>query len=203
MTRPVVPDVADQLYDELGVTQPADEQLGWPFLIFLAGVAGAMGELPAIVRDTDSGPGWSAVLDPARCPAWALPWLAQFAGVKLTEGTSEAEQRARITSPPAFQRGTVDAMTAAARLHLTGAQQVTLIERDGSPYRLTVITYTSQTPDAAKVEAAVRSQKPAGLILTYRVDDGWNIGQLEAAYASVSAAEAAFTSIANLEGNLP
>src|SRR5688572_9763411 len=100
--RPAVPQVAEDLYDELGVTQPADEQLGWPFLILMAGAAAAMGELPTVVRDTDTHPGWATLLDPTVAPAWALPWLAQFAGVRLTEGLTEDQQRTQITSPPAF-----------------------------------------------------------------------------------------------------
>jgi tail protein P2 I len=172
MTRPTVPDLTEQLYEELAVTQPADESLGWPFLILLAGIAAAMGELPELMRDTDDGPGWSAVLDPTRAPGWSLPWLAQFAGVRLTPGIAEADQRAEITAPPAFQRGTPAAMVATAARYLTGTKAVVFRERDGSPYRVSVSTRTAETPDPAVVEAAVRKQKPAGLILTYTVADG-------------------------------
>jgi hypothetical protein len=172
MARPTVPDVAEQLYDELGVSQPADESLDWPFLILLAGIASAMGELPSIVRDTDDGPGWSAVLDPPRAPVWALPWLAQFAGVRLTPGLTDDEHRAEITSPPAFQRGTPAAMIATAARYLTGTKLVVFRERDGSAYRVSISTRTAETPDPAVVEAALRRQKPAGLILAYSVADG-------------------------------
>lgn len=170
-SAPVVPAVAETWYDELQVTQPGDPDRGWPLLILLGALGIAFGPLHDIVRDTDAGPGWSQVMDPDRCPGWALPWLAQFAGVRLTASMPESEQRARITSPPAFERGTRAAMRAAATPYLTGTQQVRIIERDGGAYNVTVITSTSETPDPAVVEAAVRAQKPAGLLLTYLTSD--------------------------------
>lgn len=204
MTRPVVPAVAESWYDELAVSQPADEQFDWPFLRFLAGLAAAFGELHDIVRDTDEGPGWSSVLDPVRAPEWALPWTALFAGVTLTPGLSEAQRRDEITSPPAFQRGTPQAIVDATARTLTGAKRVTLRERDGGPWLITVITYTADTPDAAAAERAARSQKPAGLLMTFRVDTGWDIGTLEETYSTrtVGDVEAGFASVGNLESNL-
>jgi hypothetical protein len=193
--RPVAPDLTEHLYEELGVTQPADEQLGWPFLIFLIGVARAMGELPTIVRDTDEGPGWSAVLDVDRCPVWALPWLGQFVGVTLNPGQTEAQQRALVSRPPAFRRGTVAALKEALRAQLTGNRTILLTERDGSPYRITVSVYASQTPNPAQAEAAARSQKPAGLIMTFNLLPGWSIAEMETAYIGQT--------IADLEGDYP
>jgi hypothetical protein len=205
MARPTVPAVADAWYDELSVSQPADEQLGWPFLTLLAGFAAAFGELHDIVRDTDQGPGWSPVLDPARAPVKALPWLAQFAGVTLTPGATETDWREEITSPPAFQRGTPQAIIDATARTLTGDQRVALRERDGGPWDVTVITYTAQTPDPAATERAARSQKPAGLLMTFRVDPGWSVGEIETAYSTrtVGDIEAAFATVGDLESNLP
>lgn len=168
MTRPTVSDLAEQLYDELGVTQPADEQLDWPFLIFLAGIAAGFGQLSDIVRDTDDGPGWSILLDPERCPTFALPWLAQFAGIKLTAGLTDDEHRDEIMHPPSFARGTKLAMRESGARYLTGTKYVGVFEREESdPYQIEVVTRVAETPDADVVEAALRAQKPAGLILTY------------------------------------
>jgi hypothetical protein len=80
MARPAVPAVSETWYDELATTQPGDEARGWPFLIFLGGLGHTFGPLHDLVRDTDEGPGWSILLDPARCPAWALiDFFASFA----------------------------------------------------------------------------------------------------------------------------
>jgi hypothetical protein len=122
----------------------------------------------------------------------------------LTPGLTEDDWRAEITSPPAFERGTPTAIRSAVQRYLTGNRTVTLIERDGSPWRLTVITYTSETLDAAAAERAARSQKPVGLVLTYRVDPGWNVGQLEPTYSglTVSDVESSFATVGDLESNL-
>lgn len=171
MARPTVPAVTEHWYDELKTTQPGDEGRDWPFLKLLGGMGAAFGPLHDIVRDTADGPGWTILFDPARCPAWALPWLAQFAGVQLPEGITEAEQRQRIVSPPAFERGTLAGMRAAVSATLTGTRFVRILERNGTPYQLAVVSRTPETPDPAASERAARSQKPAGLILTYVVSD--------------------------------
>jgi hypothetical protein len=188
MTRPAVDDTTEILYDELAVTQPADEDAGWPLLILLAAIAAALGELPGLVRDTDDGPGWTGLMDPDRAPAFALPWLAQLAGVRLTTGLPEAEQRAQISAPPAFQRGTPAAMRAAVQNTLTGSRFVDVLERvSGDPYAIEVVVLTGETPDPAASEAAARSQKPAGLILTFTINTGAIINQGSLPIDSVTA----------------
>lgn len=167
MAAPEITPTAQFLLDEVGVAQPGDETRGYPARLLVGAVGKALGEFFDLVRDTDAGPGWSAFYDPDRTPVWALPWLAQHVGVTLTPGLSEQQQRDRITSPPAFERGTLTGMQKAAQQTLSGNQYVFLKEREGSPYRVTIVTRTSETPDAAATIAAARSQKPAGLILTH------------------------------------
>lgn len=193
MARPTVPAVAEQWYGELAVTQPADEQNGWPLLKLLGALGTTFGRLHDIVRDADDGPGWSSVLDPARAPVWALPWLAQFAGVRLTPGLTETQQRAQITTPPPFERGSRQAMIDTVAATLTGTKLVRVLERvGGDAYALTVITRTSETPNAAAAEAAARSQKPIGLILTFLVSDAPLIDEgtrtIDAGTATIDAA---------------
>lgn len=201
--RPTVPAVTDIWYSELGVAQPDDEQLGWAFLIFLAGLGAAFGELHDIVRDTDAGPGWSPVLDPARCPVWALPWLAQFAGVTLTPGAPEAQWREEITSPPAFERGTPGAIIDAAKRHLAAPRSVLLVERNETPWRDLVVTYEPETPDPATTERDVLAQEGAGRKIVYRADPGWDIDQMEAAQTDLDALETTYSDLDALETQVP
>jgi Phage tail protein (Tail_P2_I) len=164
-----VPFVADAWYDELAVSQPGDDARGYPLRLLLGGLGVALGPVCDIVRDSDDGPGYSALLSPTRAPVWALPWLAQWAGVNIV-GVSEAEARARINRPPAFERGTPPAMIAAAQATLSGTKQVRLVERaGGDAYHLTAVTRTSETLDAAATLRAFMSQKPAGLIFVHVV----------------------------------
>jgi hypothetical protein len=115
------------------------------------------------------------VLDPEACPAWALPWLAQLAGVTLTGSMTEDEQRAAIHELAAQTRGTRAIIRAAAARYLTGSKEVVFRERDGgNPYALEVVTRTGETPDPALVEAAIRAQIPAAIILDFHPIVGWD-----------------------------
>lgn len=163
MSRPVVPDVAEVIYNELEVAQPGDDKRGWPLLILVGAFGTMMGRVAEVVRDNAQGYGWTMLLDPARCPAWALVWLSQYAGVrrKVQAAPDEATQRALIISPPTFSRGTRRAIKDATALTLTGTRTVRLISPvNGNPYRRVVITAESETPDPAAAAAAARSQTP-------------------------------------------
>jgi hypothetical protein len=171
--RPAVSDAAERLFTSLGPWSRADSELtGWALLHFCESIAGRYQDILSIVESGDDGePGWSAVLDANRAPATWLPWLAQFVGVRLPPGLSEEAQRLRIKSTDGFRRGSPDAVRAAAKQYLIGpdgtpdSASVFVLERHGSPYRLTVSTYEAQTPDVDKVYQAVLEQKPAGLVL--------------------------------------
>lgn len=170
--HPVINTVGGILLDELGVTQPGDELRGYPMALLMTGAGAVAGDLYDIVRDRDEGVGWSILLDTVRCPPKYLPWQAQFAGVKLPAGISEADARARITSPPAFRRGTISAVKDAVRATLTGTKDVELRYRvDGDAYAVQLFTDTAETPDPAATEAAALAQLPWWLDLTYEVTD--------------------------------
>lgn len=172
-TVPTVTDATNELYAAL---QPianygaGDESLGYPLLRWLDGPGQLIERLNDLALDdpTTGDPGWSIIFDPTRCPTYALPWLAQCVGVRFdsTQNT-DATQRAAIVAEPAFKRGTPSAIQAAAAKYLSSGQQVILFERDTDPYHFTVLI-------------RLGALQPA----TY--------AQMEATYATFSAAEAAF-----------
>lgn len=155
------------------------------------------------LRWDERGSGWRRMLDPTRCPAWALPWVAQLVGSPNLAGLTEEQQRAVVVDSPTLRRGTPAAIRAAAQMHLTGTAEVFIAERVDSAYTLLVQTHTSQTPDPDLVEAAVRSAKPAGLVLTYVCSDDLLIGVFEDApeWMTIAAfeADATFTDIDDFE----
>jgi hypothetical protein len=169
MPAPDLTPTGEFLWDEVGVAQPGDDTRGWPARMLVGAVARACGELFDLVRDSDDGVGWSAVLDPDRAPVWALGWLGNFVGITLSPGLTEAQQRAGLINPPAFSRGTFAGMVAAVRQTITATGYVFALERQGSPYRVTIVTRTSETPSPAATLAAAKRQKPAGLVLTHVV----------------------------------
>jgi hypothetical protein len=164
----------------------------------LAGALAEVLERVAEIYDPEDGPPGSPLLDVDRCPDWALPWLAQLVGVTIPTGTSPELVRTGIREVAGWKRGTPGALRAAAQAFLTGDQTVIFRERDTSaadpPYTLEVVTLVSETPDPAAVEAALRRQKPAGIVLTYRTVTGWDWQQVDVDYSAWSALDGAYTS---------
>lgn len=140
-------------------------------LSILVGAIGVMYEqVQEIARDGDQ-PGWTVPLTLSL--AKELDWLGQFLGVRRSKPTPDADFRVSIGAVEGFSRGTPASIKNAAGLTLTGAKKVNFYERlAGDAYDLTVVTYTTETPNPAATEAAIRSLKPAGIKLTFVVVDG-------------------------------
>ncbi|HEX3454197.1 MAG TPA: phage tail protein [Gaiellaceae bacterium] len=200
---------AARLYTMLEPLAQSDPSYGWALLILCNAIGTEYQSVEDWVRDTPAGPGFSLLLDVDRCPPEALGWLAQFVGVRLRSGDSDADNRHRIVSTDGFRRGTYAAIQGAAYATLVGSKSVFIWERDHDPadtpdyaYYLTVSTYADQTPDQAATERAILAQKPAGLVLTYIVQDGQTYSQVKsrfATYADVSAAYATYAAMAHDE----
>lgn len=167
----VIGKAAQRVYDEL--RQAVDDPSG-----DLYTYVGALGDellqdVENLVRDGDNGEtGWSKVLDLSRVPDEGLDWLAQFIGVRFPSNATVAVKRSLITARTGWQRGTPAAIIAAAQTTLTGTKLVTLVERNGDAYNLSVTTKASETPDPSATLEALLSQKPAGIILLYQNLDG-------------------------------
>jgi len=163
------------LVDQLEPMFYADPVNGNALLIYLTGLGNELfQEVQDWSSDTDLGqPGYSILLDATRVPDEAIAYLAQFVGVQVTKGMSYADQRTQLVGLANWKRGTVAAIQAAPLPFLTGSQTVIVKERfNNNPYALEVMTYASETTDQNKVLAALISQKPAGLVLTYVVFSG-------------------------------
>jgi len=146
------------------------------FAWWCASRAAAYDELDQAILEYGAGdaPGWARLFrvdDPDACPAWALPWVCQFAGID-PDGMAEQDIRDAISLPANLLRGTTASISRVVKQTLTGMQTLIIRERfdpdspgDDSPYHLTLITRTSETPDAALSLAAATKQKPAGIVL--------------------------------------
>jgi P2-related tail formation protein len=139
---------------------------------------------------------WTIVFDVDNCPDYALPYLAQYVGVRIIQGSSVASQRQQIRRPTRQDRGTVYAIREAVMALLTGNKSVVVRERDGlshadNAWRLTVITLTSETPDVQAVHDAIVSVKPAGIVLNYENVLGQDWDSVDRRYATWAAVKAA------------
>lgn len=65
-------------------------------------------------QDYANAPGWSQAVDIARCPDYALPWLAQFVGAEIPQnsGLSRKDMTEEIKNRAGFNRATASAIVA-------------------------------------------------------------------------------------------
>lgn len=206
MAAPVLTAAAQRLFGQFAPVGYDDTANGDALAWLCQAYATAFNQLYDV--QVDEPVPWAKLMDADTCPVWALEWLAQFNGVTLASESTEAQKRAAITSLGGQQRGNLTVLRATAQQYLSGNKSVTVLERDSSPYHLTVVTYESETPVAAatrtEIGNALQAQKPAGLVLVYRVDPGWSVGEVETSiYTTVASIEAAFATVQAVESKIP
>jgi hypothetical protein len=175
-----------------------DDPDGVEPLVILAGALAVMFDQVAdLSRDTDDTPGWGIIMDPELTPF--IEWLAQFPGVVIPGGLDDPTAREWLSSTDGRNRGTPAAIEGAAKTFLVAAKTVFVIERfGGSAYRLQVTTLASQTPDPARVEAMVKAQKPAGIVLTYSAIKGGDYQSLRDTHVDYADVKATFKNYTEL-----
>lgn len=168
---PEMGSVGAELYDANQALAYADLENDYALAILCEAIGRMWQPVADLVEDRDGRPGWAVLVDVETTPAYAVPWLAQIPGVQLTRGISEADQRQEVRLRSGEARCRPASMRAAAEATLTGTRTVRILERTSSAWTLTVITRTSETPDAAATLAALMSQKAGGDVLTHVVSN--------------------------------
>jgi hypothetical protein len=206
MAMPTLQSFAQDLYDTLIPMQYDEPNQDYALAKFLSGLAQEFQIVDNAGRDQGDIPGWASFLDPDLCPSYALPWLAQFVGVTIVGGLTDAQQRARIKATDGWFRGTPAALKGAIAPYLTGQKQVIFRERYDytnpgvdSPYNLDVFTYTGETPDTTAALNALLSQKPAGIVLHYTAKAGQDYQLL---YTNNATYQAVYTKYKTYQGLL-
>ena len=185
---------------------PDDESYGYAQGHFTEALSQPAIQLQEAFDPVDAA-AFETVLDPARCPEWALPWLAQLAGLTLPATADTATQRQIIVALAPQKRGTTAMLEAAAGLYLTGSKTIYFRERDPTaadpPYTLEVVTRTDETPDPQAVLAALMAQKPGAIVLNYRNVVGWDYQQMTAEGGTYAQQTARFATYFDLSNNDP
>lgn len=210
--RPELGTVAEELYAALAPFhrwsiedgETTDEEQGWPLLLFWGAIAKRWQPVEDLASDSDAGAGWSALVDIERIPDQGLPYLAQYVGKTLIAGTSPEQQRERIRSTDGMDRGTPDALEAAAKLHLTGDKRVFVNERlGGNAWHVGVVTYVDETPDPLQTFADMLEQKPWGYILQHEVVDAYGYQVLKIAFDDYGEIKIHYPDYQGLKDNEP
>lgn len=134
--------------------------------------------------------GWAAMFDVDATPDPA--WIGAAIGSPVPPGSTVEQARAYVKDRPYWRRGTPAAITAAVADLLVGPKRVRLIERDGSPWRLTVLVFTSELAPGVTLDdlrAAVATQKPVGIIATVQLVGGPTIAHTKAEHGPTITAE--------------
>jgi hypothetical protein len=171
MARPIVNPLAEILYSE--ALEPAhtvhDEDLDWPLLRWAHAWTLPFVKMWEVAYGGDFA--WETLLDPSECPDWALPWLAQWGGVRVEPSWTTEQLRDAIKDPSGFARGRPAAMIAAAARGQTGDAKVEFVERFSSAWTVLVRLRASETPDPDQKMAEILRSKPGPLILNVAFTD--------------------------------
>jgi hypothetical protein len=159
----------------------------------------------ALAADSDDAAGWSALLDPDTCPPAGLPFLGQMVGVQVPPGATAVTARALVKAHGGWGTGHARRHHRRRPTHVDRREARHLTERDGSPYRVKVTTYTAETPDTAALEAAVNAALPAGLVATFDLLTGWTVAEMETEESARTIAylEAHWATVADFEAQIP
>lgn len=107
-----------------------------------------------------------------------LPYVAQFAGVQIPQGSDDTTARSLVMAEAGRNRGTPAAVIAAAKRNLTGTKSVTLIERiyvDGTQNAgwAGLVMRPEECPSLAAVQQAVDLVKLGGVQMWYSLTDAF------------------------------
>ena len=163
--------VGADLYDRLAPLAALDDAHDFAFAHLCNAIGLMRQQVADLSEDRDERPGWAGLADVETAPANALPYLAQIPGVKVTQGATEVVQRAEVRRHAGAARGRPASMIAEVQPTLTGSKTVRLLERTSSAWTFTVVTRTSETPNAATTLAAIERQRPGGDVGTHLVSD--------------------------------
>lgn len=161
---------------------------------------------PAVDADEALAPtdrGWAAIFDLDLTPQPA--WLGAATGTTVPAYLTSEEQRTYLRDRPGWRRATPAALLAAIRsVYPTG--RVDVIERDGSPWRISVRVYEAEAnPDQQRALAiALEEQRPVGIILTLVAAEGATVAHVAAEHGpTVADLATQFATVGDLTAHIP
>ena len=151
--------VAERVVD--GAGEAFEDRAGAALLPLVTALVTGLQQI-ADLTDPGAHP-WSDAFDLDASPA--PQWLGAITGTPVPLGIAGDEARAFVRNRPTWRRGTPAALLAAARSAYTRGH-IELLERDGSPWRATLLVFGATDVELARILAAASTQKPVGIVLT-------------------------------------
>lgn len=194
MARPVVSAAAERAYASLPAYQKDEgDDSGWVMLHLCEAAVRTAQKATDVLRHDETGSGWRRMLDPDRCPAWALDWLRQYIGQdRFPPDFTEQQKRDTIRDAPRLRRGTAPMIRAAAGAFLTGTKTVIFVQRHGGSRRYTTAVRADEAPDQQRVVDELTIQKPATFIWSHFFVGSGGWGDVEATHLDWAEVEADF-----------
>lgn len=185
----------------------ADEQ-ALQLLDFLDGASTGIQPAVDFVNLTDpdtSVTGTCELVNATAAPRPFLGWLGWLVGIDTTTIDDAYVRDALANASRAQRRGTVGAIKDVVQRTLTGSRSVRVYPNlsGTDPYRITVVTSTSQTPDPTATLLAAESEKPAGMTIELQTVAGSTYIELAAAYPTYDDVDAAFPTYDDLTSWIP
>lgn len=211
MTRPVVHPAAEQVYRLLpDFMRSADEieQIDYTALRYVAGASVGLekaADFLTIVDPDTSVTGTCELVNADACPRPYLGWLGWLVGINISQ-IADPFVRVAIGNAAATQRrGSKGSIRDAVQRTLTGSKSCRVYwNLSGTePYLLTVITFTSQTPDSVATLEAALTEKPAGLDLDLQTVDSATYAEIAAAFPTYADTSDAFPTYADMSDYVP
>lgn len=203
---PPLGSVGAELYAAHAPLAWADRENGWALLHMCEAIGRMWQAVDDLIRDTDDGVGWSALVDVDRAPGAdgeidALPWLGQLAGVRLISHLGDSDRRDAIRRRDGLWRGTPDSVVSYAERFTVGGNGVILRERYSTsvgpgvdaPYRGQVRVRRSHLlpgTDAETLRRALIDRIPAGLLYDVLITDEQDWNGVEATWRTWAGVEA-------------
>lgn len=209
MTRPVVTSATEQVYRLLpDFMRAADEAGDYTALRYVAG--GAVGldkaaDFLTLVDPATSVTGTCELVNAAAAPRAYLGWLGWLVGVNISQ-IADPFVRVAIGNAAATQRrGSKGSIRDVVQRTLTGSKSCRVYwNLSGTqPYLLTVITFTSQTPDSVATLEAALTEKPAGMDLELQTVDGTTYAEIKANFTDYADVKATFPTYTDMTEYVP
>lgn len=197
-------DFGEELYAALGPahTDETGSDPDWELLSFCGALGSMLERAWDVVQSDEHETPWAAVFNADDAEVWALPYLAQFAGVRRQLAWTDEQLRAAIKDRPGLRRGTPASIIAATKRTLTGSKTVIMTERDTGAYNLSIRTLVGETPDEDIVLSDILTQKPAGIVLDYQAIAAQDYNEVDTDFASYNDLDAAYDSYDELAADL-